>query len=308
MGRLILLPVMKALGWFFAVQPALIRSWMGRSLGAVLRLARLRAKVVDQNLDIAFPALVRGSDERALLFRQAYEHLGFLFWEILMLFGPMKRFVRRRARLLGLQHWIAADARGKGVIFLSSHVGNWEVMAANGALNGGMNVLIVTKKLKPEWLHRAIEHGRARCGVSGTYEPRTMRDVLSHLKRKGTIGLVLDQYAGAPIGVRVPFFGVPVGTANVVALLAKRTGAPVLPVLNYRTPEGRYLTEIQAPLEWIEDPNPHRELARNTALYAEVLEGHVRRFPGQWLWIHRRFKGDLGPLHEGEWESARARR
>jgi KDO2-lipid IV(A) lauroyltransferase len=106
----------------------------------------------------------------------------------------------------------------------------------------------------------------------------------------------------------VPFFGVPVGTISAVAVVAKRTGAPVLPVVNYRDPvRGRYVVEIHPPLAWKTHEDPDFEIAQNTAHYSEVLEGHIRQYPEQWLWTHRRFKGDLSPLRENEWSSGRSR-
>jgi len=239
---------------------------------------------------------------------ESYEQLGNLFLEVILLFGPMKKFIQKQVDFLGYENWVSAKNLGHGVIVLSSHLGNWEVMAAAGGVLHQIDAMIVTKILKPSWFHRLVENGRKNCGISGTYEPRTLKDVLKQLSRGETVGFVLDQYAGAPIGVRVPFFGVPVGTANVVAAIAKRTGAPVLPVINYRKPDGRFHVEIQSPLQWIEDPSPHKELALNTAHYVRVLEGHIRQRPAQWLWIHRRFKGDLSPLREDEWEQARIRR
>jgi KDO2-lipid IV(A) lauroyltransferase len=296
------------LAWAYAVQPAALRRLWGRALGALIRHAGLRGKVIADNLKIAYP-----DDEvrREELYREAYAHLGQLTLEILLLLGPaalMRRYVAKWGELRGAEHWRAAQAGGKGSIFLSSHVGNWELMAATGAMHGPMNLLLVTKQLKPGWFHRAIEAGRASCGVRGTYEPRTFRDVLSHLKKGGTVGFVLDQYTGPPVGIRVPFLGATVGTHSALATLVKRTGARVVPVLNYRTPEGRQVVEIQPALSWIEDEDPNLELARNTANYAAVLETHVRAHAEEWLWTHRRFKGDLSPLREGEWREGRARR
>jgi KDO2-lipid IV(A) lauroyltransferase len=180
-------------------------------------------------------------------------------------------------------------------------------MSAGGGVQLGMDLMLVTKHLKPEWLHRAIERCRSRCHVKATYEPRTLRDVLAHLKKGGTVGFVLDQYAGPPVGVRVPVFGVPVGTTTAVAMLAKRTGAPVLPVVNYREPDGRYRIEIRPPLSW-EEVDAETEIAFNTARYAALLEKDIYAHPDQWLWIHRRFKGDLTPVRDGEWAEGRARK
>ena len=297
--------ILRALGWFYAVQPVRWRLAWGAALGFFLRLTGARARIVRRNLEIAYPGPEREA-ERDRLYRQAYAHVGHLFFEILLVFGAMRKFCERSVELVGLENWRKANERGRGAIYLSSHVGNWEVMAAKGAM-AGMDLMIVTKHLKPEWLHQAIERGRAACGVSGTYEPRTLRDALAHFKKKGTVGFILDQYAGPPIGVRVPVFGLPVGTASAIAMLAKRTGAPVLPVVNYRKADGTMVVDIRPELNWIEDENSNREIAINTAHYAAVLEADIRSHPEQWLWIHNRFKGDLSPLGPEEWERSRAR-
>ena len=279
----------------------------GSVLGSIFFLFKWRSGIINQNLEFAYHG--HSSDRIALrknIFRSAYQHFGQLVFEIIMLFGSMKYYVEHYSRLYGFENLLKAKKNGKGVVFLSSHVGNWEIMAARGALSG-MDLMIVTKHLKPEWLHHAVESGRKKCFVSGAYEPKTMRSILSHLKKNGTVGIVLDQYAGPPIGVRVPFFGVPVGTSTALAMIVKRTGAIVLPVVNYRTTSGGVNVEIQPALEWESGGNQAEELAINTALYVSVLEQHICRYPEQWLWIHRRFKGDLSPLHENEWTEGRSR-
>lgn len=304
MGRIALI-ILVGIGYFYFALPRFAQLSLGGGLGFLLRVIGFRKKIVYQNLELAFP----GDDARQnAVACESYGSFGNLVFEILMLLGPMKYFVLRNVDLVGTENWKKANDQGKGVIYLSSHIGNWEVMAATGGLIGRMPLMLVTKKLKPDWLHAAIEKGRAGCEVLATYEPRTYRDVLTHLKKKGTVGLVLDQYAGPPVGVRVPVFGVPVGTPTIVATLAKRTGAPVVPVENYRKPDGRWAVVIHPALEWKQDENLHRELALNTAEYTKVLEQHIRAHPGQWLWVHRRFKGDLSPLREDEWDHARRRK
>jgi len=299
------LSILRAIAWIYYLLPVRVSAFWARSLGAFLRVSGLRAKVVRENLLIAFPGKTPGDvQKREQLFREAYTHLGYLVFEVMMVLGPMKRYGAAKVEIRGLQHWRKAGADGRARIFLSSHVGCWEVMGCAGAL-AGVPILFVTKHLKPEWLHRAIEKGRARCNVSGTYEPRTLRDVMRHFKNGGTVGFVLDQFAGAPVGVRVPLFGVPVGTHLAVAAVAKRMNAIVLPVVNYRIPGGKFIIEISPPLDWIGHPDPDHELAANTAHYAATLERHIRAHPEQWLWIHRRFKGDMSPLREGEWSSGR---
>ncbi len=288
MGK-IFLAGLKFLGWVYYYQPYFLKKSWGKLLGFFLRALRLRASVVRKNLDIAFPKdpLIKND-----LFKAAYFHLATLFFEVLMLFGPLPYFIRKKVRVIGMENWKKITAKGQGVFFVSSHVGNWEIMAAI-AYHYEMDLMLVTKKLKPAWLHHAIEDARARLGVKAAYEPKTLKDIFAHLKKGGAVGFVLDQYTGPPVSVRVPFFGVPVGTSAVLATLVKRTGAPVLPVVNYRDAKGGHVIEIGAPLEWISRENIDTEIVANTAHYVSILETHVRAHPEQWLWIHNRFKGDL---------------
>jgi KDO2-lipid IV(A) lauroyltransferase len=303
LGRVIL-AILSAQGWFYFWMPARAQLILASLLGLILQGIELRSRVVRQNLEIAFSGRTEIQKD---LFKKSYRHLGHLFFEICMLLGPMPKFARKRAELIGREHWLEAKKSGRGVIMLANHVGNWEVMAACGALVGGMDVLFVTKRLKPEWLHFAIERARLRCQIVGTYEPKTLKDILRHLGKQGTVGIVLDQYAGPPIGVRVPVFGVPVGTSTAIATLAKRTGAAVIPVVNYRRPDGSFVVELGSPLVWQEHEDPKIELALNTANYAKAVEERILQHPEQWLWIHRRFKGDLEPLRDREWEEGRSR-
>jgi len=129
------------------------------------------------------------------------------------------------------------------------------------------------------------------------------------LKANGTVGFVLDQYAGPPVGIRVPVFGIPVGTQSALALLVKRTESVVLPVSNYWDEKlKKQIVEISGPVEWIQDENPDQELGLNTQNYAKQVEKAILAHPEQWLWVHRRFKGDLTPMRLGEWEQGRARK
>ncbi len=297
-------------GWAFSLLPIWGRRALASSIGALLSISAPRRKVILDNLQRFIP----GDDadahrRRTQLLRATYRHLAELSFEIMMLFGPKRllySWTEKHQKVEGYEIWQRAHAHKKGVIFLSSHVGNWEIMATVGGI-WKTDLMLVTKKLKPDWLHEAIEQGRLANEVKATYEPRTFRDVLSHLKAGGTVGIVLDQYAGPPVGVRVPLFGVPVGTHTVVAMLAKRTGVPVVPVINYRLPDGRHLVRVEPEIPWVSHEDPREELALNTARYVEVIERHIRECPEQWLWTHKRFKGDLGPLRPGEWREGRTR-
>lgn len=305
-GFIILFPI-RIVAWVLAVMPGSWRIAIGRGLGTWIHAMGPRKDVVRMNLELAFPGEDSGSAAlRAQLEKETYHHLVNLLIEVFFLLGPMKWFTENRVQVSGYSHLEKAIAKGKGVIFLASHLGNWEIMAAKGGMKLG-EILMVTKRLKPSWFHQAVERGRLRCGVKATYEPRTFKAILSQLKKGGVVGIVLDQYAGPPIGIRVPFFGQPVGTHSVIAILAKRTGAAIIPVFCKRHSNGDHVVEVGPEIPWTEDAHASRELAINTAHYSSQIEQNIRSTPEQWLWLHRRFKGDLSPLKPTEWERFRIR-
>jgi len=304
----IALLILVSIGWFYALSPKFLRYTMASFVGFFPYIFKMRRAVIKQNLQFAFPD---DQQKQSYLLKKAYRHLGFLFFEVAMVltrFGAMSYFVKKNVKIIGLEHWKEALKKEKGIIFLSSHIGSWEIMAAAGA-SSGIDTVIVTKRIKPAWLHEALERGRLKFGVRAAYEPKTLSTVLKQLAKKQTVGFVLDQYAGPPIGIRVPLFGIPVGTAGALAAVAKRTGAIVLPTVNYRDWGGDFILEIQSPVQ-VKEPIQEgiQEVAQLTALYVSYLEKHIYAHPDQWLWTHRRFKGDLSPIRKDEWNESRARR
>jgi KDO2-lipid IV(A) lauroyltransferase len=164
------------------------------------------------------------------------------------------------------------------------------MMVAAGAMSG-MPLTMVTKHLKPEWLHKKVEASRLSVGVKGAYEPRTLPVVMRALRDGASVGFVMDQYAGPPIGIPVPFFGVKVGTLAAVGTLANRTGAAVVPVKTYRDEKGVVHVCVEPMIEMPQDSDDEATTAR----LAAKVEQWVREYPAQWLWVHRRFKNVVWP-------------
>ena len=293
-----------AYGFYFL--PRFVQLKLGQGLGRLLWTFQYRSQVVSENLARAYPHDLKKQQQ---ILKATYQHLGNLFLEILLVVGPLKSFVQKYVTIIGMEHVVEAKKKGKGILFQVNHMGNWEVLLAALGVQLDCDLMMVTKSLKPAWFHEGMQKGRLRCGVKATYEPRTMRDIMNQLKKKGSVAMATDQYLGPPVGVRVPFFGIPVGTSILVATLAKRTQAEVLSTDMYRTPDGRFVVEIHPPLEWETHPaHPHYEIVKNTEKYAQFIEACVYRHPEQWLWTHRRFKGDLSPLLPEEWFQPRIRR
>lgn len=274
------------MGLFVGVLP---RSWemaLGARLGRLALLFNTRhARVARENLSRCFPELTDA--RRAELLRENYEHYGRMVLELAHMFAPVpghfRAYVQRNVEIEGYEHWEKAKARGKGVLFLGSHIANWEFAASIGAIKD-MPVTIVTRRLKPAWLHAWMERTRLSVGVRAAYQPRTVPTVMKALRDNGGVVFVMDQYMPPPMGEPMRLFGVKVHTLAAIAPLARRTGATILPVLPKREPDGRVRIIIEPEIPLGED-----DKADNQRL-ADHVEGWMRAVPGQALWAHRRFK------------------
>lgn len=262
---------------------------LGRAFGRAAHALRLfKVETARRNIARCFPE--KSEEERAELLRANYEHYGVLFFEFLHFFCPLPGhwpgYAARVSRLENAEIWERARAKGNGVLFFSAHLGFWEMSAAAAGL-GGIRPTIVTTVLKPRWLHETITAARASTGVSAAFHPGSMPAVLKALRKGGSVAFMNDQYAPPPMGVPVKFLGHRVDTLAVVGALARRTGAAVLPVVSYRRPDGVTVVAIEPPLD---EAALAAEGDEVTQAVASHVEGWVRRWPEQWLWIHRRFK------------------
>ncbi|RZA06161.1 MAG: hypothetical protein EOP11_11035 [Proteobacteria bacterium] len=291
------LVALKLIAFFLALFPRPVFLGLGRGLGFILRKAGMRRAVAQENIARAFPALPAAEVESFL--NKSYGELGTLFLEMLRSFYKFDRFIERYSDVENAHHLEAALAQGKGVFVMTAHLGNWEVLTGVGPTLMGTPVTMVTKQLKPRWFHRCVEVTRSLIGIKMACEPKTMQGILRALKKKEIVGFVMDQFTGAPVGARVPFFGVPVGSHTALATLAMRTGAPVVPAIAVRKPDGRYLIRFDAPLATIDKGDQEQSVLANTAAYVARTEEWIKEFPPQWMWIHRRWKGDLSPLPQG---------
>lgn len=280
--------LLAVLGLCVAGLPRALELRFGRGFGrAALGLGLFKWKTSQANIALCFPEL----DEpgRGRLLESNYEHYGILFFEFLHFFTPIPGhfagYARSISRLENKPLWETAKAKGKGVLFFSSHLGFWEMSAASAGL-AGLEPTVVTTILKPGWLHEQITACRGSTGVHQAFHPGSMPSVLKALRRGGCVAFMNDQYARPPMGLPVVFFGQLVDTLAVVGSLAKRTGAVVLPVSTVRGPDGVNVTTIEPELSMDGADDP----ATATQMIADHVESWVRKTPAQWLWAHRRFK------------------
>lgn len=191
-------------------------------------------------------------------------------------------------RIKGRSNIEEAHAKGRGVLVLTAHFGNWELLSVVGSmLDHPISVVYRPLDFKP--LDRFFVRMRTRFGSKVIPNRRALRQVMSALRDGNLVGLLMDQNVDWYEGVFVDFMGRRACTNKGLALLAMKTGAPVIPLFMVREKEGfvaEFLTEI--PFERTGDRT--RDIDENTARYNEVIESFLRRHPDQWLWLHQRWK------------------
>ena len=200
---------------------------------------------------------------------------------------------RKSIRIENMESPIAAHKKGKGLILLTGHFGNWEVSTVAGIQQfpefKGM-FHFVRRPLKPKVFNDFVTRRFRKAGF-GTIAKRGSLDQILDLLASGAIVVyVFDQHAGRKDGVTVDFFGHPAGTFKSPALIAMSSGAPVIPASSWREPDGTHVLRFEEPIPVVETDNPGEDIRTNTRAFNAALEKMLLRHPEQWIWMHKRWK------------------
>jgi len=285
---------------------AAARAWMGMMpMGGVLAtgtgLGRAfhafdgtHRRLALKNLEAAFPS--RPVDEREAIAREMFEHFGRLLTVLLKFSTMTPAEMLARVEFEGDERVRAAHALGKGVLLYTGHFGYWEINALVHALVlQPMSVL--ARPLDNQKLHDLLEQVRGRTGNSVIYRRGAVRRVLRALGANQAVAILIDQHIQAADAVYVDFFNRPAATTSALAALALRTGAPVIPVFALPLPGGRFRMVYEHAVDppKLTDADALRDFTQRCT---DVLEMYVRRYPGLWLWMHRRWR-DEDPATDG---------
>ncbi|MHB1095115.1 MAG: lysophospholipid acyltransferase family protein [Gemmatimonadaceae bacterium] len=246
----------------------------------------IRRGVVTRHLAACFPE--RTDAERVALARATYEHLGRVGVESILMsrLGP-ESLHEMLESIDGQETLERARAKGKGLILVAGHLGNWELLGAFLAAIGVPVAAVAKRQLNP--LSDAfVNRTRRRLGIEVVYDDEAVRRLPRLLRDGYAIGLLSDQ-AGLGAATYVPFFGRPARTPRGAAVFALRFGAPLLYVLAARQPNGRFVLHVEE-VEVTRTGDLEADVDTTTARFTTVIERWVRRYPGQYLWAHRRWK------------------
>jgi phosphopantetheine--protein transferase-like protein len=261
------------------------------------RVLPFRRQVVVDNLKRVFGDTVNEAQITRLL-QAHYAHIWRLIVEFLS-FPLMSRARRAQlARVENEQVLRDAYARGKGVLLLTGHFGNFEVATAAGILSfpeAHGRFHFVRRPFKPRWLENFVYGRSRRLGFGSLPKQGSLDLFMQRLEAGDLILFPFDQYAAGRDGIQVEFFGHPAGTFRSLAIIARATGAPVVPAATWREPDGRHVLRFEEPLAPIECEDYDEEIRRNTRAYNAALERLILRHPEQWWWMHRRWKAASKP-------------
>ncbi len=277
--------LLKLLAW----QPRRLARAKGAVIGwlAYLLLGRLRQAGMT-NLALAFPEM--SVAERKKILRAMYKYLG---WQLAE-FCHMSRYTLERAnqfiRYEGLENYLAAQQRGRGVLVLTGHLGAWELSSFYHSL-AGYPMSMVIRRLDNPWINRLVNDIRTQHGNKVLPKDDFARGLIAAMRAGDTVGVLMDTNMTPPQGVFVDFFGRAACTASGVARVALRTGAAVLPgFLVWEPAEKRYVLHFLPELQLIDTGDAESDAIANTQMFTTALEDVIRRYPEQWLWVHRRWK------------------
>lgn len=242
------------------------------------------------NLEIAFPEMPDA--ERGQLLRGCFASLGRLLGEFSQLPSATPESLRKIIEYdeVGLAHLREAEKNKRGVIFLTGHLGVWELHSFGwSALEYPLSFLV--RPLDNALIEEMIEAVRTRFGNRAINKQSAARQSLRVLREGGTLGVLSDLNTQTREGVFVPFFGKLACTTAGIAVLALKTDAVVIPTCAVWNKERkRYFFHGDPPVELVRTGDQDKDIEVNTANFAAAVERMVRLYPDQWLWIHKRWK------------------
>jgi KDO2-lipid IV(A) lauroyltransferase len=228
-------------------------------------------------------------NERETIGRRNFSHLARVMLELPYLRKLSATNVDRFVTFVGAEHFLTALDKGKGLLFLTSHFGNWEMMALAFSLKY-RPAYIVVRPLDNPFLDRLVNGMRSRGRNQLVDKKGSVRRVLRLLRQGEIVALLMDQNVDWYEGVFVPFFRDIACTSKALTVIALRTGAPVVPVYNVRQPDGRYRVIFEPEIPLVITGDKTRDMEETTALLNRIIESYVRRYPEQWFWVHQRWK------------------
>lgn len=282
-----------AVAWTFVKLLGVLPRPVARSAASVatrllLALMPKLQKTAEFNLRLAFPDWTEA--KRTAVLKKMSRHLGWMAVEFARFPRYNQKNIESVVVLDGHENFLAGQSRGKGVIYLTGHIGAWELSSFAHALYG-FPLHYMARPLDNKLVDALVNNYRGLSGNRPIYKNGAARVMLKVLKDAGTVGILADQNTMGAEGIFVDFFGTPACTTTGIARVALHTDASVVPGYAFWDENLRkYRLRFEPPVELIRTGDPDRDIASNTQKFTQVIEGIIRAYPDQWVWVHARWK------------------
>ncbi len=245
-------------------------------------------KTAEFNLRLAFPDWNDAQSKDVT--RKMVRNLGWMAAEFARFPRLTKGNIEKVVILEGHENFLEGQRRGKGVLYLTGHIGAWELSSFAHALYG-YPLHYMARPLDNARLDALVNKYRCFSGNRPIFKNESARVMLKILKDAGTVGILADQNTLPAEGVFVDFFGKPACTTTGLARVALHTDAAVVPGYAYWDETiHKYRLRFEPPVQLIRSGDAERDVLENTQLFAKVIEAIIRKYPDQWVWVHQRWK------------------
>jgi KDO2-lipid IV(A) lauroyltransferase len=220
--------------------------------------------------------------------RIAFMNMGISLVETCRLYHGKGDNLINSIEIRGREHYEAAKAQGKGLIFLTGHCGNWELGALAFSYKINAPVSVVARRQNNPYLNTMVEKMRIQYQNRIIYKDNALRQMISVIRKQGTVGLLVDQAVFPEEGALISFLGRTAWASKVPVVLARKTGVVVLPIFTHREGD-RHIVTINPPC-FFEGTDTDAGMSADVKRYSEYIERSIIAHPTDWYWVHRRWK------------------
>jgi KDO2-lipid IV(A) lauroyltransferase len=273
-----------------AILPIQLSKKVGEILGLFLfHIWGSRRRIAIENLETTVASgAITISEPAEKIIKDNFKNLGRSFAEIIKIYYGMGRKIIDSVDIEGIENFNQAKSKGKGILFLTGHCGNWELMSISASVKL-FPISIIARPINNPYINKLIENARQRYGNTVIYKQKAIKTVMRILKINGIIGILMDQAVIPDEGFVIDFLGRGAWTTKMPALLARKTEAAVLPAFINRT-NGGHKIKIYPEIELSKIDDLEKAAIEDTKIFSSYIEKYIREHPKEWLWIHRRWK------------------
>jgi KDO2-lipid IV(A) lauroyltransferase len=273
-----------------AILPLSLALKVGDILGLLLfHVWGSRRRIAIDNLSKCVSAgAIRITKPAETVIRENFRNIGRSFIEVIKIYYGLGDKIIRSVRVEGLEHFKSAQSKGKGVVLIAGHCGNWELLAiaASAKLSG---IAIVARPINNPYVNKLVERVRRKYGNEVIYKKGALKTIIKKLKNNEYVGILMDQAVIPEEGYVIDFLGRGAWTTKMPAVIVRKTEAAVIAGFIHRTAAGHIITAYPE-VELSGNNDKEEAVKEDTAKLSSYIENYIKEHPTEWLWIHRRWK------------------